>query len=93
MKVELFDADYASKVIGISRPKLFRFLRRYNFINGTRDGLNVAPELLFNGILDTINLNLYVGSGENKLSVKKVMFTTKGLVWLKRIYKLLKPEL
>ena len=90
-KIEMYDAAEAAETIGISKIKLFKFLRRYSFISGTGEQLNVAPELLYNEYIilhETIN---YVGPFEKRLNQKKIYFTSKGLIWLKKIHPLLNP--
>lgn len=92
MESKLTSMDEMAKLLGISKIKLFRFLRRYNFFRGYGAGLEIAPELLFNEIIVLNDKVFWVGKYKSVLS-KKVYFTSKGVLWLKKIYELLIPKL
>ena len=89
----MFDAAEAAESIGFTRNKLFRFLRRYNLISGSGDQLSVAPELLYNGVIIMDEKTKYVNGYRVKIFAKKIYFSSKGLIWLKKIYSLLTPNL
>lgn len=92
-EIATYDAEEAAETIGITRNKLFRFLRRYNFISGLSHQLSVAPELLYNEVIIMDEKIKYVNAYTVKVFAKKIYFSSKGLIWLKKIYPLLTPKL
>lgn len=76
----------ASELLGVSRPKLFKFLRRYGIIDGTKP----RQEFVLMGYLNYRLMTVQNGK------FRKVVFVSflsgKGIKWLKKVMRLLGTE-
>jgi phage antirepressor YoqD-like protein len=84
----VFSMQEAAKELNIQRGYLFKFLRRYGIIVNSK----VQAEFLFMEYFQQGSATIRMGSFGSK-QVDKVFVTSKGIIWIKKLMKLLTPTL